>query len=138
VAIPSDPATRLLRGPLAAALTEAGYPIKATTLARKASVGGGPPFSKFGRWPLYEWGSSLEWAQSQLSPVVQSTSKLRVLTGKSRLALVEPDPLSPAAPRARGSFARTAPNAEAASGRTGMTPPNNPSLRTPRQRRRGG
>jgi len=66
----------LTRDTVAAALTEAGYPVKAKTLATKASRGGGPPFQKYGNRPLYIWGSALGWAQSRLGPVVTSTSEL--------------------------------------------------------------
>ena len=47
--IPDDPDARLTRNAIAAALTEAGYPIRPATLATKASRGGGPPFRRFGR-----------------------------------------------------------------------------------------
>ena len=66
----------LTRDTAAAALTEAGFPVKAKTLATKASRGGGPPFQKYGNRPLYIWGSALAWAQSRLGPVVNSTSEL--------------------------------------------------------------
>jgi hypothetical protein len=74
--IPDDPETRLRRDELAHALTAAGYPISPTTLATKATRGGGPPFQKFGRWPLYGWGDGLQWAKSQLSRKVTTTSEL--------------------------------------------------------------
>lgn len=60
----------------AQALTEAGYPTSANSLATWASRGGGPPFRKFGKYRLYRWGDSLEWARSRLGPVVASTSEL--------------------------------------------------------------
>ena len=40
--------TRLTRNATAAALTAAGFPIRAATLATKATRGGGPPFQRFG------------------------------------------------------------------------------------------
>jgi hypothetical protein len=46
--IPDSPDALLTRGRTAEALTEAGFPIKAKTLATKASRGGGPRYSKFG------------------------------------------------------------------------------------------
>jgi hypothetical protein len=46
--IPDTPDALLTRGRTAEALTEAGFPIKAKTLATKASRGGGPRYSKFG------------------------------------------------------------------------------------------
>jgi hypothetical protein len=78
-AAPPDPETLLTRRQVAAALTAAGYPTAPATLARKASVGGGPKFSKWGRLPIYRWADALEWAQSRLSPPVASTSELDCL-----------------------------------------------------------
>lgn len=72
--IPDDPNTLLTRAPLAEALTSAGFPIKPTTLATKASRGGGPPYQLFGSRPLYRWGPALAWAQSRLSPPLRNTS----------------------------------------------------------------
>jgi hypothetical protein len=68
--------TLLRRRPAAVALTEAGYPTATATLARKASVGGGPPYRKYARYPLYRWGDLLEWAQSRLGPLVTSSSEM--------------------------------------------------------------
>jgi hypothetical protein len=65
--IPENRSALLSRERTAAALNEAGFPIKAKTLATKASRGGGPPFHRWGRTPLYPWGSSLAWAQDRLS-----------------------------------------------------------------------
>ena len=55
--------TLLTRDKLAAALTEAGYPIAASTLAGLKCRGGGPPVKIFGRTPLYEWQTGLQWAK---------------------------------------------------------------------------
>ncbi len=76
MAIPTDPDTLLGRRENAAALTEAGFKTAETTLATLAVRGGGPPFQKFGRFPLYRWGNSLDWARSRLSKLVTSTSEL--------------------------------------------------------------
>lgn len=76
MAIPTDPDALLGRRETAEALTEAGFKTAETTLATMAVRGGGPPFQKFGRFPLYRWGNSLNWAQSRLSKVVTSTSEL--------------------------------------------------------------
>ena len=73
--IPDDPKALLTRSATAAALTAAGFPVKAATLATKASRGGGPPYRLFGTRPLYRWGDSLDWAQSRLSKRVGSTSE---------------------------------------------------------------
>jgi hypothetical protein len=75
-AIPDREDAFLTREITAAALTEAGFPVKAKTLATKATRGGGPPFRKFSNRPLYRWGDSLAWARSRLGPLVTSTSEL--------------------------------------------------------------
>jgi hypothetical protein len=72
-----EPHTRLSRGDLAAALTAHGFRITKTTLASLATRGHGPPFQKFGKAVIYVWGPSLAWAESRLSPPVNSTSELR-------------------------------------------------------------
>jgi len=71
--IPDD--ALLTRDAFAAALSEHGYPITGSTLATKASRGGGPPYRLFGRRPLYEWGPGLQWAKSRLSRSATSTSE---------------------------------------------------------------
>lgn len=57
--------TLLTRDKLAAALTEAGFPIAAATLAALKCRGGGPPVKIFGRTPLYEWQAGLQWAKDR-------------------------------------------------------------------------
>jgi hypothetical protein len=76
IAIPEDLDAQLRRDATAKALTEAGFPISAPTLATLACRGGGPKYRKFGKYPVYRWGDSLEWARSRLGPVVSSTSEL--------------------------------------------------------------
>ena len=71
-----EPDALLTREQAAAALTDAGFPIKAKTLATKATRGGGPLFQRFGSRPLYRWGNALEWAQTRLSKPVANTSEL--------------------------------------------------------------
>jgi hypothetical protein len=70
-----DPDTLLTRKQTAACLTEAGYLISPATLETKASRGGGPPYSRFGRRAIYRWGNSLAWAQSQLTSPVSNASE---------------------------------------------------------------
>jgi hypothetical protein len=70
-----SPETLVRRAELAAALTEAGFPIATATLATMAVRGGGPPFQYFGRIPIYKWGASLDWARGPLSKPVSSTSE---------------------------------------------------------------
>jgi hypothetical protein len=72
--IPDNPEALLTRDAAAAALTAAGYPVRAKTLSTKATRGGGPPFRRFGAKPLYRWGDALGWAQSRLSPPLENTS----------------------------------------------------------------
>ncbi len=74
--VPSDPDTMLTRDALAVALTAAGYPVSAATLATKATRGGGPEYRLFGRKPLYRWGAGLAWANSRLSKPLRSSSEL--------------------------------------------------------------
>jgi hypothetical protein len=75
MAIPHDPEILLRRSDAALALREAGYPIARATLATLACRGGGPPFRRYGRVPLYRWGDLVSWAQSRLGPVIRSTSE---------------------------------------------------------------
>jgi hypothetical protein len=77
--IPDSLDALLRREPTAEALSAAGYPTKPKTLATKASRGGGPPFRKYGPWPLYRWGDALAWAQSRLSEPYHTTAELDAL-----------------------------------------------------------
>jgi hypothetical protein len=70
-----SPDTRFTRQQVAAALTDHGFPVAAGTLQTKASRGGGPPFMRFGPRVLYRWGDALEWAESQLTAPIRSTSR---------------------------------------------------------------
>jgi hypothetical protein len=78
--VPDNADALLTRRKLADALTEAGYPTSATTLATKATRGGGPPFRKFGPRPLYQWGDALEWAKARLGPKVTRTVELDAIS----------------------------------------------------------
>jgi len=73
--IPDTPDSLLTRDRTAQALTEAGFPVKAKTLATKATRGGGPPYRKFGPRALNRWGVALAWAQGRLSATYCSTSE---------------------------------------------------------------
>jgi hypothetical protein len=72
--IPKNLDALLTRSQAAEALTEAGFPTKAKTLATKASRGGGPPYLKFGARVLYRWGHTLGWAQERLTETRCNTS----------------------------------------------------------------
>ena len=47
-----------------------------TTLAKLATIGGGPPYEKDGRIPLYTPPVLDSWARSVLSPLIHSTADL--------------------------------------------------------------
>ena len=78
--IPEHADARLTRRNTAAALTEAGFPVKEATLATKATRGGGPPYQRFGSRALYRWGDALLWAKGRLSAPRTSTSEADVST----------------------------------------------------------
>ncbi|MFI4948006.1 MAG: hypothetical protein ACHQC9_04330 [Alphaproteobacteria bacterium] len=71
-----DPDTLLTRRAAAAALTEAGFQTAPATLARKASVGGGPAYHRYGPRVVYRWSDLLDWARSRLGPPIRSTAEL--------------------------------------------------------------
>jgi len=53
-----------------------GLSYKPTTLAKLATLGGGPAFEHFGRWPLYRADELDNWVLSRLSPLKDSTSQV--------------------------------------------------------------
>ena len=69
------PETLLTRPAAARFLTEQGYPTTCSTLATKATRGGGPEYECFGRRPLYRPAKLLEWARSRLSKPVRNSSE---------------------------------------------------------------
>ena len=77
---PSGPASQqiYLRRDHAAAYVERtyGFPCSRQWLARLAVVGGGPPFRKASRFPLYEQADLDAWAKSRIGPLVRSTADL--------------------------------------------------------------
>lgn len=56
-------------------LTGRGYTISPATLAKLATVGGGPAYVKFGRRPLYTKHALLAWVRSRTSAPRRSTSE---------------------------------------------------------------
>jgi len=52
-----------------------GYPLAARTLAKLACIGGGPPFRRATRFPLYEVRHLDEWVRAKLTRTVRSTSE---------------------------------------------------------------
>jgi hypothetical protein len=96
--IPDKPNALLTRDRTAHALTEAGFPIRAKTLATKATRGGGPPYRKFGLRVLYCWGDALAWAEARLTAARCHTSEqdtaghiLATSTQRSSSAIHPPD-----------------------------------------------
>jgi len=75
--IPRDPEAQLGRRDAAQALTEAGLITKPSTLATKASRGGGPPYRLYGRRAIYTWKDLLTWAEANTSPKHSNTSEHR-------------------------------------------------------------
>jgi hypothetical protein len=73
--VPTTPDALLTREQVSDALKELGFPMEKSTLATKATRGGGPPFHKFGARALYRWGDVLKWAQSRLSAPRGNTSR---------------------------------------------------------------
>jgi hypothetical protein len=71
----------MTRDQIAAELTKAGFPVRARTLATKASRGGGPIFRRFGSKPLYKWSEALAWAEARLSPAMRNTSEVDGIAG---------------------------------------------------------
>ena len=51
-----------------------GIPLSPRTLAKLAVVGGGPPFRKAGRFPMYEPADLDAWVERRLGPKRTSTS----------------------------------------------------------------
>jgi hypothetical protein len=74
--IPNNPSALLRRKATAAALTEAGFPVAAATLATMAVRGGGPPYRLFGRVPLYRWDEVHAWAAARLTAPYCSSSEV--------------------------------------------------------------
>ena len=74
--IPEQAEPLMTRKATALALTGAGFPLAAATLATLATRGGGPPFRRFGSRALYRADEGLDWANSRLSKAVSSTSEL--------------------------------------------------------------
>ena len=54
-----------------------GLTVAAATLAKLASVGGGPGFHRVGRVPLYPRDELDRWAEQKLGRIVKNTSEAR-------------------------------------------------------------
>jgi hypothetical protein len=75
IEIPTNPDTLVTRKQGAAALTALGYRTSPNTLATKATRGGGPPYSLYGKVALHRWGDLLDWAKGSMRPPRRSTSE---------------------------------------------------------------
>jgi hypothetical protein len=82
------PDSALRTNALAEALTKKGFPTAPATLATKRSRGGGPPYRRWGRIPIYTWGDALRWAQTRLGEPRCSTSEEDVVASGSTPALI--------------------------------------------------
>jgi hypothetical protein len=69
---PTEP--RLNRKEAADFLTKLGYRTAPATLAKLASIGGGPIFESFGRKPLYTPSNLLAWVAAKSTGPRRSTS----------------------------------------------------------------
>ena len=58
-------------------LTGLGLRVAPATLAKYATVGGGPIMRKYGRAVVYETTALMEWANAKLTPPHRSTSDAR-------------------------------------------------------------
>lgn len=83
---------RLRRNEASAYLLEThGVPLAVATLAKMATVGGGPKITYFGRIPLYARTDLDAWASSRLAAPVGSTAqRLRQPDGGFALVVSEP------------------------------------------------
>jgi hypothetical protein len=75
----------LTRAEAAEFLCNRGFKIAPSTLAKRAVIGGGPPFRSWGRKPLYDPASLLEWAQARCTGPRRSTSEI-LAAGRSGAA----------------------------------------------------
>jgi hypothetical protein len=93
--IPDNLNALLSREQTAKALTDSGFKIESTTLATKATRGGGPPYRLFGARALYRWGDALTWAESRLSGLRGNTSETdATYNGAARLLPNSETPVS--------------------------------------------
>ena len=67
----------LRRKEFAEYLTSKGYPISVATLASLVTRGGGPPFTYWGRLPIYSARLGIAWAKAKAGSPVTSTAEFR-------------------------------------------------------------
>ncbi len=73
-----DPQTLLTRTQLAKMLEACGTPLTYHTLATKATRGGGPPFSIFGKNAIYLWSDVVAWVRETIGEPARTTSEHRI------------------------------------------------------------
>jgi hypothetical protein len=67
----------LSRQEAAELLQEHGFPTTPTSLAVKASRGGGPPYHRFGRQAIYAPSEVLAWAHAKVATAAATASEHR-------------------------------------------------------------
>jgi hypothetical protein len=73
----SHPTLKMRRAEAARYIRENhGIPCSPATLAKYACFGGGPPFRKAGKFPVYARADLDAWAKLRLGKLVRSTSEL--------------------------------------------------------------
>ncbi len=91
MSVPSESEPLLSRKEAAEVLRAVGYRVAPATLAKLASVGGGPPFRKFGGAPVYGRRDLLAWANGRLTAPRRSTAERDAeRTGEPQLAAAAP------------------------------------------------
>ena len=76
----------MTRAETAQYITDHWFPRSSKTLAKLAVTGGGPPFRKAGRVPLYSQASVDAWAEHKIGPLIHSTTELAVNFSKKLIA----------------------------------------------------
>jgi hypothetical protein len=77
VSVDPSPQRRKLRRAEAAQFVRDAYgvPLSASTLAKLAVVGGGPPYVKISRYPVYDVDDLRAWIEARTSAKLRSTSE---------------------------------------------------------------
>jgi hypothetical protein len=95
----TDEEPRLGRAEASAFLKDRGYNVATATLAKYASVGGGPEYESFGSRAIYRPSKLLSWAAEKTSRPRRTTSDPKLFDTKGGAAQHEPS--SSASPGAR-------------------------------------
>jgi hypothetical protein len=88
----------LSRKQFAEFLTQAGYPIRPSQLAKLAALRRGPPYKRFNRWAVYPPAPGLEWARSEAREPLTSTRDHEVRSAQEQGASVDVAPVVPSMP----------------------------------------